>query len=755
MKKKILEEEKVVLKNKTDLICDELKSKEEYRNGILDKIKKLSKQAKGSYNAEKETLEKTIKLTNNDIVSFEEAKKKPYFARIDFDEKLGGEETLYIGKKGIINNDKVEEVVVDWRAPVADLYYSGTYGRAEYKSPSGVIEGILNLKRKFIIHDGVIENIFDEGDNLLINNEEGNELVDEFLKLNLEESRGKKLKEVVATIQKEQNEIIRWPRNFPIIVQGSAGSGKTTVALHRLAYLIYKYKEDIHENDILVLAPNKLFLNYISDILPSLGADEVKQFTFYDFVKHKAKIRGSIYTKDDKLKYIMHEKDEKKKNLCIESARFRGSIRFKEMIDDYMNNVDQSAKDIEDIKVMDYVLFRKREIIKLYSEDFKSYPINKRKNEIRKYFNLKLKDKINSLLMKVELLYIPKIKKVKEEFENPEEKRKNIIKVYDERDAIKNKILKDSKKIFEDYFKKWKGIGIKDLYYNMFSEEESYIELSKNYLSKDLAIYIRNEYLSNRENNIIDEDDLVPFFYLRILLDGVTEKEKYKHIVVDEAQDYSEFQVYLISRFSYGNSITLVGDLAQGIYYYKGINTWDNLIKDIFNGDATYVELTKSYRSTVEIIEFADKVLNMQNLNLKSAKPVLRHGIKPKIIDAKENPTESIDEIIDFVHKNGKNSIGIITKDLDEGEKLYKILKKKSKNKFKIIGGKEKLSECDNVIIPSYLTKGLEFDCTVIYDPSSENYNDNILDKKLLYVVLTRALHYEFVLKIKDITSLI
>ena len=194
---------------------------------------------------------------------------------------MGFTESIYIGKKGISNSKDGEEIVVDWRAPVADLYYSGTGGDAYYKAPQGIVEGKLELKRKFLYKNSDIEKVFDEGiNNIIINEEEGQNLVDEFLKINLEESSGKKLKEVVATIQKEQNEIIRWPKNLPIIVQGSAGSGKTTIALHRLAYLIYRYKESMSGDEILVLAPNKLFLSYISDILPSLGAEEVNQSTF-------------------------------------------------------------------------------------------------------------------------------------------------------------------------------------------------------------------------------------------------------------------------------------------------------------------------------------------------------------------------------------------------------------------------------------------------------------------------------------------
>ena len=268
---------------------------------------------------------------------------------------------------------------------------------------------------------------------------------------------------------------------------------------------------------------------------------------------------------------------------------------------------------------------------------------------------------------------------------------------------------------------------------------------------------MKNEFNANYENNIIDEDDLATLLYIRVLLEGVEEKEKFSHIVVDEAQDYSPFQVYLVSKYSKGNSLTLVGDLAQGIYYYKGIKTWEDITKDIFNNDATYVQLTQSYRSTVEIIDFASGALKAQNLGLKNALPVLRHGDKPEIIkiDKDEDYVIEVDKIIDTVIEKGKNSVALITKDIDEATKLFKLLKKKSKYDFQQIKGKEKKVESNYLIIPSYLTKGLEFDCSIIINPSKDRYQNNLLDQRLLYVSLTRALHFEYILIKDHITEVI
>ncbi|AOR24195.1 RNA polymerase recycling motor HelD [Clostridium taeniosporum] len=757
MKSELLYEEEI-LKEKRNLILEELNEKKINREKVNEKIRYLSKESKGSYNEEKETTERIYSVLQEDIYGYEEALETPYFGRVDFAEKFGFEESIYIGKKGITNNLRGEEVIVDWRAPIADLYYSSTGGDAYYKAPAGLIEGKLQLKRKFLFEDGKIKDIFDDSLNeLMVNGEEGTELVDEFLKITLEESRGKKLKEVVSTIQKEQNEIIRWPKNFPIIVQGSAGSGKTTIALHRLAYLIYRYKESMKGQDILVLAPNKLFLDYISETLPNLGAEEVKQNTFEELVKSKFKLKGKIYSKDDKLKEIMEENDDDKKKFIIKSAHFRGSMEFKDMIDRYIALVDSSTMEIDDITIDGYVVFQKREIVKLYLKDMKSYAINKRKDEIKRYLSLKLKEKIEMLLYSIDFKWESKIKHIKNTCEDVEERRKLLIKEYDKRDDIKNHISKTYKKQFNEYFKNWKGMGVSHIYYKFFTDELFDFVAPEN-VSKNLLEFMKNDFLNNYENKVIDEDDLAPLLYIRNLLEGIEEKEKFKHIVVDEAQDYSPFQIYLINSFSKGNSLTLVGDLAQGIYYYKGLKCWEDITKDLFKDEATYVQLTQSYRSTVEIIDFARYTLNAQKLGLKDAKAVLRHGEKPKILEFNEsekNIYKIIDKIIEKIRELGKISIAIITKDSKEAQKVEKNLKNKSAYKFQRIKGKEKCFLEDNVIIPSYLTKGLEFDCTIIYNPSKEVYKDNILDQRLLYVMLTRALHYEYIIKFDSLTNLI
>ena len=743
----ILNYELKALESSRDKINKEIESKENERGKLSRRIGDLKKEAKGRYNLELENSQTIYEILNKDIDNYTEALKAPYFARIDFREYKREEETFYIGKFGIISSVDGEQIVVDWRAPIADLYYSGTQGEAYYKSPIGIIEGKLNLKRKFIYEDETIVKCFDEGINeIILQNENENVLVDEFLRINLEKNGGSKLKEVVATIQREQNEIIRAPKNYPIILQGSAGSGKTTIALHRLAYLIYRYKDTIKGSDILVIAPNKIFLDYISDILPELGVNEVKQKTLEELCKNMLKVKSKIVTKDEKLKNILEAKEDS--SMVKRESHLKGSLFFKDVLDRYVKILEFKDSDIDDIKLHGYILFDKKEIKKLYLKDMTNYNINKRKDEIKRYLGLKLGDNVLKILDKVEFQYAYKISRIKKEMpEDSIERRKKLIEVYGERDEFKKQIKDDAKKVVDEYFSQWKGIDTRNLYKELFKDDELFEMATGGKIPEDLSLYTRKNTINNIENDILHEEDLVAMLYLKLRIDEIKDSEKYKHIVIDEAQDYSPLSMATVSLLALGNSMTIVGDVGQGIYFYKGIESWEEFTEGVFNKECNYSSLSQSYRSTVEIIDVANKVLEKQKNSLKPAKAVLRHGEVPRIEEFKTDKefVAKIDEIVKKINSLNKKGIAIIVKNIEEGKKLRTAINKISNYKWTLVKENDKSLNLENIIIPSYLTKGLEFDCSIIYNCSKDNYGDSELDKKLLYVALTRALHYEYI----------
>jgi DNA helicase-2/ATP-dependent DNA helicase PcrA len=331
--------------------------------------------------------------------------------------------------------------------------------------------------------------------------------------------------------------------------------------------------------------------------------------------------------------------------------------------------------------------------------------------------------------------------------EDGPERRKKLIELYNERDNRKEELKVNSRKSFEDYFSKWKQIDTGKLYMDFLNNEQILDEVTSDKIPKQLIKYMREELNSNFEKGIIDSDDLSSMLYLKFKIEGVPDKYKYKHIVIDEAQDYSAFQIAVLKEMALNNSLTIVGDIGQGIYYYKGIEHWEKLIDEVFKEEATYVQLTQSYRSTVEIIEFANKVLMKQKNKLKPAMPVLRHGKYPEVLEFKNNKefAEKVDEIVKEVEKINKKSVAVIGRNYEECKKIKEYLRKNSNYNWDLIKDTDKNLKLEKIIIPSYMTKGLEFDCSVIYNCNNENYGDNELDKKILYVALTRSLHLEYI----------
>ncbi|MCM8711338.1 AAA family ATPase [Clostridium sp. SYSU_GA19001] len=739
---------------------DEIKLIENNDKELQDKIASLKKQAKGKYSEELETAQRLYEITHKNLENYNEAKMQPYFARIDFREYRKEKESYYIGKFGLGDSSTGDEIVIDWRAPIADLYYSGTQGQSYYKAPVGIINGDLSLKRKFLIKNNTLVDAFDEGINEIILNsgeEKGKALIDEFLRINLEESVSGKLKEVIATIQKEQNDIIRADKNGALIVQGSAGSGKTTVALHRLAYLLYKYKDKLSGEDIMVIAPNKLFLDYISEILPNLGVEKVKQKTFEEISMEILELKGKVYTKDKKLALVLEEKNKENVKYITNSSRLKGTMTFKVMMDRYIRLLEKKDMDVGDITVEGYTLFESKEIKRLYIKDMQHLPLNKRKDEIKRYFNLKFSSKVNDIMDKIDFSYEYMIARTKKSMEDGPERRKKLIEIYDERDNKKDEIKRKAKEAFDDYFNSWKEINTSKLYLELFTCRDILDEVSAGKIPEKLIDYIVSELNANAEKGVIDSDDLAAMLYLKFKIEGIPEKLMFKHIVIDEAQDYSLFQLYILRSMVSNNSLTIVGDIGQGIYFYKGIEDWNKVINDVFEKDALYTPLTQSYRSTVEIIEFANKVLVKQNNSLKPAMPVLRHGRAPQVIEfkRKEDFAKRVDEIIKEVEDLGKKSVAIIGRTYEECKIIRDIMKKYSTNSWNLIKDTDKNLKLENIIIPSYMTKGLEFDCTIIYNCNDENYGRDELDKKLLYVVLTRALHLEYIFYNGEISKLI
>lgn len=681
-------------------------------------------------------------FTTKDIKKLTVAQSTPYFGRIDFQEERRNEiEKIYIGKHGLHDRQKEVPVVVDWRAPISDIYYSGHSEEVSYRAPYGEINGKMYLKRRYEIRDGQLREIFDEkrSEDRIEDSLKGK---GEFLIEALNKSNQGRLKEIVATIQDQQNKVIRSDMIRPLVVQGVAGSGKTTIALHRMAYLMYNNRRNIADANYMVIAPNRLFLNYISEILPDLGVDEVVQTTFEDWalklIKKKIKITQSI----DQLNILMDSQNEERR-VVANLAKMKGSILLKKVIDNNLKMLEKNLLPKEDLSMEEVSVLEYEKLQEIFMTSNLHLSFNERIAKLREYLKIRLKNEIHSIEEKIDSIYKKKIDDLKNGVGDIDSIRPQIIQLYEERDEKVKQIKKNISSSVNEYISKIEKLDIFNFYLSVFEDEELSLAF-KTRMTPELFNEIVNKCKGELNNKIYSNEDLAPLAYIHIKLFGLENKNKYTHIVVDEAQDFDEFKISILREISLNDSFTFVGDLSQGIYSYKGINSWSNVMKKVFQERSyDYHILTTSYRSTVEIVNLANEIIKKcDNLEKILAEPIFRHGDKPSLIRCL-NKEEMVNKVVDRIKalkSKNSSSIGIICKDLKTTKIAYDMIKEKLPEVYLLTD--ETTDFKDGVVLmPSYLSKGLEFDGVILWDVSEESYNTNSIDIKLLYIGITRGLH--------------
>lgn len=650
-------------------------------------------------------------------------KTKPYFARMDFRESGKETEKFYIGKISLLDHKTAYPIIVDWRAPIANLYYEGKIGEAEYECLGEKIKGEISLKRQYIIENQELLKYVDI-------NVTGN---DELLQNALEEKADDRLKNIVATIQDEQNKIIRADINSPLIVQGVAGSGKTTIALHRIAYLIYNYEKEFRPEEFMIIAPTKFFLNYISNILPDLGVNDVRQSTFEDFAYDIIGKKMKISDNNEKLVMIVNKEFDKINNgnidVMIKESKFKVSINFKKIIDEYLTTVEDNYIPKNDFVFYDEVIMKYNDIDYLFRHTYKMYNFTMRINEIEKNLVAALNKKSEKIIERIKAERSKKIEGL------VGEERVNL---YEEYDKSIKLLEKNGKKIAREYLNQ---IPKKDCinYYREFIDK--YLISSNEVLS-----YLKENTLNNLSKNEISFEDLAPLMYIQIKIFGIKEKCKIKHVVIDEAQDYGEFQFDVLKTIINSNSMTILGDIAQGVHFYRGIENWKRFMDVEFNNVKTvYKTLKKTYRTTKEIMDVANYVISQlpeyEKEFIVMGEPVIdrKNSIDIEKFVDKSDFVNKINNRLEEHLKQGYKSIAIIGKDMEECKNIEKEIRK-IRSDVKLIKSKDSEYNSGISIVPSYLAKGLEFDCVIISNANCDKYMNNSLDIKLLYVTITRAM---------------
>ena len=639
------------------------------------------------------------------------ASGQAYFARMDFIPRGGRPETWYLGRWGVLDPTTLNPVVVDWRAPVANLYYSGQIGQMDYEAPDGRVTGELTLKRMLSVRQRQLISLFDSG---IVSQEA-------YLQEVLGSITTDRLREIVTTIQAEQNIVIRYPLNAHLLVQGAAGSGKTTIALHRIAYLLYTFQKTLKPENMMILAPNPLFLSYISQVLPDLGVERVVQTTFEGWCReamgrHMPKIlRESRVEKN----LVLSEAERRKAGQIL---RLKGSLSVMEKLDDYLNRLQTAVLPAGGLKMAGVVLMDRAELETVFLQDLKHFPLEQRISELKKIIRKRVHSTVSMLKEQYAAKTEQLVDRLRSTVRESAARQQKVREIYALRDQRYREIDARSEAYLSEYRKKFPLPDLTGLY-------------------RDFLRECVPEAVQDPEENSLRQEDLPMLVMICKALCGLGGKQM-KHIVIDECQDFSPFRIELLKRTNPAATFTLVGDLYQGIHADEGIRSWEEWDGPVFEHRTSLKQLTVSYRNTVEIMDLARKVADRYPIaGVCETKPVLRHGEKPRLIPGK-NEKERLALIVNQVRAwldEGYHSIALIEKTAEQARKLFRQIRSELNAHL--------LSETDSdyrggvMILPAGMVKGMEFDCVGICNASAENFPDDEFICRILYVMMTRPLH--------------
>lgn len=585
----------------------------------------------------------------------------PYFGRIDFLEKKENSKVMpiYIGIHTFYDPESRATLIHDWRAPVSSMFYDHELGEAGYRSPSGEIKGVISLKRQYRIRGGKMEFMIESA--LTVH--------DDILQKELSSNADDKMKNIVATIQREQNRIIRNEDIRTLIIQGVAGSGKTSIALHRIAYLLYTFRDSISSKDILIISPNKVFSDYISNVLPELGEETVPETSMEQILsgvlEHKYKYQTYFG--------LVNELLEKPSSSLIDRIAYKASFGFISELDKFILHIENTYFKAADVKLTKYITIPAPFIEEQYLR-FNRYPIRRRFDAMADYMLDMLKIQYaftvttagrNLLKKEIRLMF-----------------------------AGNNDI-----QVYKDFFKWTNNPGM----------------------------------FKMRKGHTLEYSDLAPLAYLHLALEGSGNQPfRVKHLLIDEMQDYSPIQYKVIQKL-FPCRKTVLGDAGQSVNPY-GSSTAETIQKSLTASEI--MKLCKSYRSTFEITDFAQKI--HPNAELE---PVARHGEKPQILQFGSAVEElsGIMGLISTYRKSGYKSLGIICKTEQQAREMADVLKSYA-NDISFLSSQSSAFVQGIVITSAHMAKGLEFDEVIIPQTDERNYRSEI-DKSMLYVAVTRAMH--------------
>ncbi|MGI4866292.1 MAG: HelD family protein [Janthinobacterium lividum] len=581
--------------------------------------------------------------------------QSPYFGRIDFAAQGQAAAPVYIGIYSFLDERQRQSVIYDWRAPISSMFYDFELGEASYATPSGTIAGTIELKRQYKIRDGRLEFVLENDVNIH----------DDVLQRELAKSSDDKLKNIVATIQRDQNAVIRNETAQVMVIQGVAGSGKTSIALHRIAFLLYRFRDTISAKDVLIISPNKVFADYISNVLPELGEEHLPELGMEDLAADLLENKYRFQTFFEQVSALL----EQPAPAFVERIQFKSSFEFLSQLNQYLVHVENNYFTYKDIQLGRLVV--PAAFIQARVKAYHRVPLLKRFTQVGEDVRTYVRDATRRKLTGQEKSTIGEVISRLFRFQN----------VLD---------------FYRDFYR-WLG---KPALFNFDQQQK------------------------------LEYADVFPIIYLRIRLEGIAGYDHVKHLLVDEMQDYTPVQYAVLSRLFHCRK-TILGDISQTVNPYSASSA--ETIERVFP-QAEVVKLYRSYRSTVEITAFAQRITPNPHIM-----PLDRHGPEPRAVHCNSSAEElaAIQELITTFKSGQNHSLGIICKTLRQATRVHEALQAPG---IQLLTADSTTFKEGIIITTAHLAKGLEFDEVIVPFASAQNYKTEV-DKSMLYVACTRAMH--------------
>jgi DNA helicase-2/ATP-dependent DNA helicase PcrA len=671
------------------------------------------------------------------LITLRKMQDIPYFGRIDFKEdETTEEEQIYIGISALMDQSGEEFLIYDWRAPISSVYYDYQPGRAKYTTPGGEIEGTLEKKWQYLIRNGDLESMFDTS--LTI----GDEILQKVLG---KATADNYMHNIVATIQQEQNRIIRHDSGRLLIVHGAAGSGKTSAALQRIAYLLYKYRDNLDADQILLFSPNSMFKSYVSNVLPELGEESMEQVTFQEYLDHRLSKTFLVENPYEQLEYVLTKKGADGYSARLAGIKFKASLRFYDAIQSFIESLAAGGMTFKDITFRGETIVTAQQISDQFYLHETSLRLSNRLEKLKEWLIKELKSiqKTESdkawVQEEMELLSNEKYHEARAFLAKKKGFEREEVADYEvDPRALARLLVHKKMKPLRQRVRSYQFIDFKSLYLQIFAESARIEQWLEGEPPEEWPAICQgtNEALSADK---LWYEDATPFLLLKELILGFQINSSIKHIVVDEAQDYSPFQFEFMKRLFPAARMTVLGDFNQAIFAHASEAVNFDVLKELYGPEKTeIINITRSYRSTRPIIEFTRKLVP----NGDKIIPFDRDGEEPVVteVDDFESLHATIAERVEELKAKGYRSIAIICKSSEESGKAYEALFAGIEN-LKLLKMNSMEYEQGVVVVPSYLSKGIEFDAVIIYNASDEVYGDESL-RRVFYTACTRAMHY-------------